>query len=49
MCKEVKRSGENKYQLAKDGANHKLDRFIKKIDTKTKKLKEDGKRHISNK
>jgi hypothetical protein len=49
MCKEQKRSGESKYQLAKDGANHKIDRLLKKLDTKTEKLKENGKRQVSNK
>ena len=37
MCKKHKRSGENKYQLAKDGFAHKLDRLIEKLDTQPKK------------
>lgn len=46
MCKTVKRSRENKYQLRKEGAMHKIDRLIKEIDKKTKK---NGKRQVPDK
>ncbi len=39
MAKTKKRSGENKYQLAKNGAFHKLDRLNKKLDKKLKEKK----------